>query len=148
MSCEASFFDDVYDRHTNDNKNYCVVRDIFTKNTVLANASQYNRINDGSFWKNLEKIETIDNKVFFTYLLREREYKTFENFDDAKEYADYTSRKFFKFADGYHSRENHHSNIPKIISNVIIYVIHKNNKEYHTKYWVTDYKPIDTKEKL
>jgi hypothetical protein len=75
--------------------------------------------------------------------MRDRLYKTFENFEDAKKHADYLSIHFTKFSDGYYSRENHHSSIPKLITNVIISVIHKDNENYYTQYWVTNYRNED-----
>jgi hypothetical protein len=92
---------------------------------------------EDDIWKNLEKIEKIREEVYFTYLIRDRTTKEFQDYNDATEYADYKSKYFIKFSDGYISREDTHNDSPMICKNVIITVVDKRNQ---IVYWVTEYK--------
>ena len=106
-----------------------------------------------SFLDSIYNSHKNDNKNFvvieYTYKEDKLEFqynKTFDKFDDAKKHADYLSKYFIKFSDGYYNyRDAHHfNNIPRILTNVIITVIYKNNVDYYTKYLVTEFNTIDT----
>lgn len=110
---DISFLNMIYDSHKNDDKKFVVLRTTFMK----------------------------DPKYTSKDCLNDRQYKTFVNFDDAKEYAGYLSDNIVKFSHGYYDYSNyHHSAKPRVLTDILIYVIHKNKFDYCTKYLVTKFK--------